>query len=185
MNELLLNKSPIWAGQNKQWRRQFDMPGVTYYLCRKQKFKSQIMRFFFYIKVRERNFGRPSTIWQSRTSSNKGPLEGSRQARRRLKPTKRNLSRFNRCSTGAFARTCAPSYVGEISGPAVQKLETLKHIFDRRATGAWNFEHLCEHKLSDPRFGSRCRGLLPKVFILKMINRTFLLILKGSRRDLI
>jgi len=40
-------------------------------------------------------------------------------------------------------------------------------------------------KLSDPRFGSRCRGLLPKVFILKIGNRTFLLILYGSRRDLI
>jgi hypothetical protein len=40
-------------------------------------------------------------------------------------------------------------------------------------------------KLSDPRFGSRCRGLLPKVFIPKIFNRTFLLILKGSRRDLI
>jgi len=40
-------------------------------------------------------------------------------------------------------------------------------------------------KLSDPLFGSRCRGLLPKVFILKIFNRTFLLILIGSRRDLI
>jgi len=40
-------------------------------------------------------------------------------------------------------------------------------------------------KLSDPRFGLRCRGLLPKVFIPKIFNRIFLLILKGSRRDLI
>jgi len=40
-------------------------------------------------------------------------------------------------------------------------------------------------KLSDPRFGSRCRRLLLKVFILKIFNRTFLLILIGSRRDLI
>ncbi len=35
-------------------------------------------------------------------------------------------------------------------------------------------------KFSDPCFGSRCRGLLPKVFISKIFNRTFLLILKGS-----
>jgi hypothetical protein len=38
-------------------------------------------------------------------------------------------------------------------------------------------------KLSDPRFGLHCRRLLPKVFILKIFNRTFLLILIGSRRD--
>jgi len=28
MNELLLNKSPIWAAQNKPAGRQFDMPGL-------------------------------------------------------------------------------------------------------------------------------------------------------------
>jgi len=28
MNELLLNKSPIWAAQNKQRGRQFDMPAL-------------------------------------------------------------------------------------------------------------------------------------------------------------
>jgi len=38
-------------------------------------------------------------------------------------------------------------------------------------------------KLSDPRFSSRCRRLLPKVFIPKIFNRTFLLILRGSIRD--
>jgi len=38
-------------------------------------------------------------------------------------------------------------------------------------------------KLPDPRFSSCCRRLLPKVFILKIFNRTFLLILVGSRRD--
>ena len=40
-------------------------------------------------------------------------------------------------------------------------------------------------KFSDPCFGLCCRGLPPKVFITKIFNRTFLLILKGSRRDLI
>ena len=44
----------------------------------------------------------------------------------------------------------------------------------------------CAHtKFSDPCFSLRCRGLPPKVFIMKIFNRTFLLILKGSRRDLI
>jgi hypothetical protein len=38
-------------------------------------------------------------------------------------------------------------------------------------------------KLSNPRFGSRCRRLLPKVFIPKIFNQTFLFIPKGSRRD--
>ena len=114
--------------------------------------------------VRERNFGRTSTIWQSRTSSNKGPLEGSRQARRRLKPTKRNLSRFNRCSTGAFARACALSFVGEISGYAVWKLDTLKHIFDRRATGARNSEHLCAHKIIRPAFRLALQGFTSEGF---------------------
>jgi len=104
------------------------------------------------INVRKRNFGRPSTIWQSRTSSIKGPLEGSRQARRRSKPAKRNLSRFNRCSTGAIARACAPSYAGETSGSAIRELETLKHIFDRRTTGARIFEHMCAHKTLRPVF---------------------------------
>jgi len=48
--------------------------------------------------VREQNFGRPFTIWQSRTGSNKGPLEGSRQvqhgricARMRTKLRRRDL----------------------------------------------------------------------------------------------
>jgi len=104
------------------------------------------------IHVRERNFGRPSTIWQSRTSSIKGPLDGSRQARRRSKPVKRNLSRFNRCSTGAFAHACAPSYAGEISGPAIQRLEILKHIFNRCAAGARNFERMFAHKIIRPAF---------------------------------
>jgi len=45
----------------------------------------------------------------------------------------------------------------------------------------------CAHtKFPKPCFGSDCRGLKPpKVFIMKIFNRTFLLILKGSRRDLI
>jgi len=137
------------------------------------------------MNVREQNFGRPSTIWVSRTSSIKGPLEGSRQARRRSKPAKRNLSRFNRCSTGAIARACAPSLAGETSGSAIRKLETLKHISDRRATGTQTFEHMCTHKIIRPVFWLALQRFTSEGFHLEIFNWTFLLILKGSRRDLI
>ncbi len=136
-----------------------------------------------HIHVRERNFGRPFTIWQSRTSSNKGPLEGSRQTRRRSKPAKRNRSRFNRCSTGASARACAASYAGEITDPQFEDLK-FSNTISIDARQALETPSACSlKKLFDPRFGSRCRRLLPKVFIPKIFNRTFLLILKGSRRD--
>jgi len=133
------------------------------------------------INVRERNFGRPSTIWQSHTSSIKGPLEGFRQACRRSKLTKRNLSRFNRCSTGAIARLAASAR------SPVPRYQNLKHsnTFLIDAPQALETSSTCARtKFSDQCFGLRCRGLLPKVFISKIFNRTFLLILKGSRRDL-
>ena len=63
---------------------------------------------------------------------------------------------------------------------------TLSNTFSIDARQALETPSTCVRtKLSDPRFGSRCRGLLPKVFIQKIFNRTFLLILYGSRRDLI
>jgi len=72
--------------------------------------------------------------------------------------------RFNRCSTGAFARACALSFVGEISGYAVRKLETLKHIFDRRAAGARNSEHLYAHKIIRPAFRLALQGFTSEGF---------------------
>jgi hypothetical protein len=62
----------------------------------------------------------------------------------------------------------------------------LSNTFPIDARQALETSRTCARtKLSDPRFGSHCRGLLPKVFILKIFNWTFLLILIGSRRDLI
>ncbi len=74
----------------------------------------------------------------------------------------------------ALARSPAPQFgdlklTHTILIDALQTLETLSTY--------------ARTKLSNPRFGSRCRSLLPKVFIRKIFNRTFLLILKGSRRD--
>ncbi len=62
----------------------------------------------------------------------------------------------------------------------------LSNTFSIDARQALESSSTCARtKLSDPRFRSRCRGLLPKVFILKIFNWTFLLILNVSRRDLI
>ena len=115
--------------------------------------------------------------------------QGSRQACRGSKPALRNLTehqhRFNRCTTGASAHACSQSNTGENSSSVKRKLETLKHFSDRHTTGARTFARMCALYSSEPSFGSRYRCLPPKVFSVKIFNRTFLLILKGSRRDLI
>ncbi len=101
--------------------------------------------------------------------------QGSRQACRGSEPAKRNLSerqhRFNRCSTGATSASMKP------------KLETQKHIFNRRTTGARTFARLCAVYPVNLSIGLPYKCLPLKVFSLKIFNRTFLLILIGTRRD--
>ncbi len=101
------------------------------------------------INVQEQNFGWPSTIWQSRTSSNKGFLRGAVRHARALAEWSGNFKHTNTFlidAPQAHNPTCHGIYLS---------------------------------------LGLPYKSLPLKVFFLKIFNWTFLLILIGSRKDLI
>jgi hypothetical protein len=151
------------------------------------------MKRKFNINVRVRNFGQPSTILLSRTSSNKGPLvgpvrhEGVLVGLSGAPGTQAHISiehkhLFNRSAPGASVWTWAHRYA---SGLLNRKLETHKHFVNRRAPGATNLRNLCTVYPFHLCFGMPHNSLHSKIFLLKIFSWTFLLILLGSRRDLI
>jgi len=95
--------------------------------------------------------------------------QGSRQARRGSESAKRNLTehlhRFNRCTTGASAHTCAwelgwPELPAQWSG----NLTHSNTFFNRRTTGARTFTRLCTVYPVNPIIGLPYKCLLLKVF---------------------
>ncbi len=120
--------------------------------------------------VQEQNFGWPSTIWQCRTSSNKGSLRGP--VRHAGAPDQSSGTTLNK-NTGSIGAAQAHLHAhahqrnaGQSSGSVKRKLETLRHFFNRRTTGARTCAHLC--------------AVYP---VNLSFNQTFLLILIRSRRD--
>ncbi len=140
-----------------------------------------IFLFVCNIHVREQNFGRPSMIQQNHTSLNKGYLGGPDRRAGVLNQWCGTSLNTNIGSIGVpRAHLRAHMHRAMLARTPAQwsgKLETLKHLSDRRTTGTWTFVRMCALCPIKPSFGSRYRCLPPKVFSKKIFNRTFLLIL--------
>jgi len=140
-----------------------------------------------YIYVREQNFGWPSMIWQSHTSSNKGSIRHVRHARVLFQASGTSLITNTGSIGAARAHLRAHAHqrnAGQNSDSVKQKLETHKHILNRCTTGARTIAHRCVVYPVDRSFGLPYKSLPLEVFFLKIFNRTSLLILIGSRSDL-
>jgi len=139
------------------------------------------------IHVHEQNFGRPSMIWQSRTSSNKGSIRGLVRCARVLNQLSGTSLNTNTGSIDeAQAHLCAHAQevtLARTSGSVKRKLETHKHIFNRHTTGARTLARLCAVYPVYLSIGLPYKCLPLMVFYLKIFNWTFLLILIGFRRD--
>ena len=129
----------------------------------------------FIIYVRVRNFGRPSMISLNRTSSNKGPLTGPVRHEGFLVGLSGTpgtqahiLLNTNTCSIDVpmNAQVC----LGGASGSVNWKLETLKHIVNRRAPGTSNLRNLCAVYPFHLCFGMPHNSLSLKIFSLKIFS---------------